>query len=43
MIVSIIAIAALPLIWLAVGLVIAAVWLSSPNRPILGVDQTAGE
>jgi hypothetical protein len=42
-IVSIIAIAALPLIWLAVGLVIAAVWVSAPNRPILGLAQTAGE
>jgi hypothetical protein len=42
-IVSIIAIAALPLVWLAVGLVIAAAWASAPNRPILGVDQTAGE
>jgi hypothetical protein len=39
--VSIIAIAALPLIWLAVGLVIASVWISAPSRPSLGLDQTA--
>jgi hypothetical protein len=39
--VSIIAIAALPLIWLAVGLVIASVWISAPSRHSLGLDQTA--
>ena len=40
-IVSIIAIAVLPLIWLTVGLVIAAVWVSAPTRPSRGFDQTA--
>jgi amino acid transporter len=39
-IVSIIAIAVLPLIWLAVGLVLGAVWVSAPIGSGLNLDET---